>query len=312
MGAADVVPGVSGGTIAFITGIYEELLFSIKSVDLAAIRLLVTFQWKAFAQKVNIAFLATLFAGIFFSIITLSRLILYLMEFYPIHVWAYFFGLVIASVVIVGKQVKQWALLSILALALGTLIAYLITTLHAVSADQAGLPYVFMCGSIAICAMILPGISGSFMLVLLGAYQLIFGALQQAIDSLAARDLAGLFGHGQTIVVFALGCVVGLALFSRVLTWLYQHYHDTMVAFLIGFLIGSLNAIWPWKKVVEYYTDRHGMEKPLVRENVSPLQFGEIAEQEAFLVAALLLMFAGFMSVYGVEWIARQLKKGNT
>jgi len=310
MGAADVVPGVSGGTIAFITGIYEELLNSIKSVDLEAFKLLFAFKWKAFWQKINGGFLLVLLAGIATSILTLSRLVLYLLEHYPILLWSFFFGLIIASVLLVGKQVKNWGIAAVVALAVGTAIAWYISGMEQLATESPGPLYALLCGSIAICAMILPGISGSFILILLGAYQFIFGALQNVVDGLLKGGEKPFMGDLQVVAAFIFGCVVGLLSFARLLSWTYKKYHDVMVAVLIGFLVGSLRKVWPWKETMSSYVDRHGVEKPLLQENITPFRFEDLTGSDAMLLMAVVLAVVGFFSVYGLEMFAS--KKGTS
>ena len=304
MGSADVVPGVSGGTIAFITGIYEELLFSIKSVDLEAAKLLFSFKLKDFWQKINGSFLVTLLLGIATAIISLSRLVLYLLENQPILLWSFFFGLIVASVIIVGKQIRKWSVVAVVFLAVGTAIAWYISSMSQVALDEPGALYVFMCGAVAICAMILPGISGSFILILLGAYQLVFGALQNIVDGLAGGGLAAIGGDLRIIGAFGVGCIAGLLSFARLLSWMFLKYHDAVVALLIGFLVGSLNKVWPWKHTVETYTDRHGVVKPLLQKNVSPFSFTEFTGEESLLIMAIVLAIVGFASVYSLEWFS--------
>ncbi len=309
MGAADVVPGVSGGTIAFISGIYEELLSSIKSLDLQAIKLLTGFKIAAFWRKINGNFLAILFAGIIFSILSLSRIVLYLLENQPILLWSFFFGLIVASVILVANQVTKWSILPVIALILGTAIAYYISGIGSIADESASLFYIFLCGAIAICAMILPGISGSFILILMGAYQLVFGTIKNFIDSLLAIELAEAFNHFKIILIFIVGCLFGLTSFSRLLSWLFKNHHNTTVALLIGFLIGSLNKVWPWKETMEYYTDRHGVEKPLLQNNVLPHTYTEINNEPSQLVWSIALAIFGFMCVYSLELFSKRKEK---
>lgn len=301
MGAADVVPGVSGGTIAFISGIYEELLNSIKSVDLEALKLLLKGRFADFWAKINGTFLAVLFGGIAVSIVSLSRIVLYLLEHQPILLWSFFFGLIIASIFLVAKEIKAWGVLPIISLVVGAAIAYYITSIGTIADENTSLFYVFICGAVAICAMILPGISGSFILILMGAYQLIFGSIQKTIDGLVASDIGEAFNHFKLILIFIVGCLFGLLSFSRVLSWLFKHHHDTTVALLIGFLFGSLNKIWPWKETITTYTDRHGVVKPLLQENVLPFTYTEITGEPSQLVWAVILAILGFFCVYSLE-----------
>lgn len=295
MGGADVVPGVSGGTIAFITGIYEELLNSIKSVDLEALKLLSRFEWKAFWEKVNGRFLITLLAGILISLLTLSKLLGFLLANYPIQLWSFFFGLVIISSILVAKEIKKWKAIMVLALVIGTITAFLITEFTPAETPESGW-FVFISGAIAICAMILPGISGSFILLILGKYTFIINALNE-------RDLP-------VIIIFTLGCIAGLLSFSRLLSWLLKRFHNLMVAFLSGFMIGSLNKIWPWKETIETYVDRHGVVKPLVQDNVLPTDYQALGH-EPFVLQAILFGALGIGIVVLIEKLAHLRKSSN-
>lgn len=236
MGAADVVPGVSGGTIAFITGIYEELIESINKVNLEALRKLRKEGIAAAWEHINGWFFVPLFLGIGVSVISLAKGISWLLENEAILLWSFFFGLVFASIFFIGRQVKQWGVSPIIAFIIGTIIAYSITVLPASGSNDA-LWYLFLSGSIAICAMILPGISGSFILVLLGSYSTILNAIHE-------RDF-------MIIAVVGAGAIVGLLSFARLLKVMFAKYHDLTIAILSGFLLGSLNKIWPWKRVEE-------------------------------------------------------------
>lgn len=289
MGAADVVPGVSGGTIAFITGIYEELLGSLRSITPLTLALV----WRRgpgiFWRAVNGNFLLALLSGIAFSLFSLARLISYCLENYPVLVWAFFFGLIIASVVYILRQLEGWSWREAAALSLGTIFALAISV-----AKPAELPddwwMVFLSGSIAICAMILPGISGSFILLLMGMYPVFLNALK-TVDLL----LLGCF--------FA-GCACGLLLFSHLLYWLLRRYHNVTLALLTGFLVGSLNVIWPWKQTLESTLDRHGEMIPLVQENLLPSTYAIMTGGEPYTLWAGLLAIGGVILVLGLEWIA--------
>ena len=235
MGAADVVPGVSGGTIAFISGIYEELLETINSVNFGVLKTLKNNGIKTAWKSINGNFIVTLFLGIGISIASLAKLISYLLEAHPILIWSFFFGLVLASIVYVGKQVRSWNAGAIISLTIGTSVAFWITILPPLSSSNE-LWFIFVSGMIAICAMILPGISGSFILLLMGSYQTVLEAVKD-------KNLL-------TIGVFIFGAVIGLLSFSRVLKWMFSKYHDFTIAILTGFLIGSLNKLWPWKETI--------------------------------------------------------------
>ncbi|MDX9883023.1 MAG: DUF368 domain-containing protein [Prolixibacteraceae bacterium] len=288
MGAADVVPGVSGGTIAFITGIYEELINSIKSVNLSSLKLLLQGKIKDFWNAINGTFLLSLVAGIFISILSLAKLIEFLLEDYPVLIWSFFFGLVIASAVFVAKKIKKWNAGIVTGAIAGTIIAYWITIISPAEANTSYY-FIFLSGAIAICAMILPGISGSFILVLLGMYKFILGAV---------TDFNLL-----VIIIFLAGAVIGIIAFSNVLSWLLRKFHDITVAVLAGFMVGSLNKVWPWKEVTETFTNRHGEIRPLIEENVLPGTFSEITGQSAMLGAAIGLAATGFVLIWIVEKI---------
>ena len=243
MGAADIVPGVSGGTIAFITGIYEELLESLSSLNFGTLKSLFVIGLAATWKKVNGNFLVALFSGILISIFSLAKVIKYFLESHPHLLWSFFFGLVGASIIYVAKQVEKWNLQSILALVAGGILAYYLTTLHP-GENLDSWWYIVICGSVAICAMILPGISGSFILLILGIYPAVLDAL---------TDFNIPF-----ILLFATGCIAGLLLFSKGLNWMFKNRKRITIATLTGFLIGSLNKLWPWKNVTHVYLKHEG------------------------------------------------------
>lgn len=235
MGAADVVPGVSGGTIAFIVGIYEELINSIKSVNIESLKLLFTLKIGAFLKAVNAPFLIAVLTGIAISVVSLARVITYMLEHHTILVWSLFFGLIIASVHSVSKEVKRWGVSRVIAAAIGTGIAAYITMATPANTPETPL-FIFLCGAIAICAMILPGISGSFILLLMGKYHYIMEAIKG-------------FDIG-IIALFAAGAAIGIVLFSNILSFLFRKFHDITIALLAGFMVGSLAKVWPWKETV--------------------------------------------------------------
>lgn len=286
MGAADVVPGVSGGTIAFITGIYEELINSIKSVNFSSLKLLFHGKIKDFWNAVNGTFLLSLLSGIFISVLSLAKLLKFLLENYPVLIWSFFFGLIVASAILVAKSIKKWDAGSVVAGIAGIVIAYWITVISPAEANTS-YPFIFMSGAIAICAMILPGISGSFILVLLGMYKFILGAVS---------DLKIL-----VVLTFMAGAGIGIVAFSNVLSWLLRKYHNLTIALLAGFMVGSLNKVWPWKQVTETFVDRHGEIRPLVEQNVLPTNFAELTGQSAMLGAAIGLAVLGFLFILIIE-----------
>lgn len=286
MGAADVVPGVSGGTIAFITGIYEELINSIKSVNLTTLKLLLSGKLTSFWKAINGNFLATLLLGIAISIFSLAKGLSYLLHAYPILVWSFFFGLIIASAIYVARTIKKWDWKNVVALVAGIVVAYFITIISPAEANTTWW-FIFLSGSIAICAMILPGISGSFILVLLGMYRFIL-------------DAVGNFNI-PVLLIFMVGAAIGIITFSNLLSWLLKNYHNLTVAVLAGFMVGSLNKVWPWKEVTETFIDRHGEVKSLAETNILPGTYEQIAGGNPMLAGAILLAIAGFALIFVIE-----------
>ena len=284
MGAADVVPGVSGGTIAFISGIYEELITSINNINLSLIKIWKNEGFNSFWKKLNGNFLVALFLGIFISLFSLATLVSWLLENEPVLLWSFFFGLVAASIFFVGKEITRWNMGTIIILILGAAIAYFITTLPA-SENATSLPYLFISGALAVCAMILPGISGAFILVLLGSYKTI-------LDAVHERNI-------QVILTVAIGAIFGLLSFAKLLKWMFSHYKNLTLALLTGFIIGSLNKIWPWKLVLE--TKIIGDKIiPLKEQNVFPSNF----EGDPQLMFAIIAAIIGFSLIFILEKVA--------
>ncbi len=285
MGAADVVPGVSGGTIAFISGIYEELLNAISAVNVKTLKLWKTEGFGSVWKAVNGNFLVALLLGIFISVISLAKLISWLLENKPVLVWSFFFGLVLASVIYVAKQIKQWNIITAFLLIIGAVLAYYITTLQPLISENSSPLFMFLAGALAICAMILPGISGAFILVLLGAYKPVLEAVHN-------RDL-------KLIAIIAAGAVVGLLTFSKILKWLFHHYRNQTLAVLTGFIFGSLNKIWPWKKVLE--TKLIENKIVIIKEvSISPFSF----DGNMQLAQAIILAIIGFAVILLLEKLA--------
>lgn len=288
MGAADVVPGVSGGTVAFVTGIYDELLRSIASVPEALVQLLRGRVAKAW-QIANANFLLVLFAGILTSVFSLARLITWLLETHPIPVWSFFFGLILVSSHLVAREISRWNWTRALSFVAGIAFAWWITVASPMQWGSDPLS-LFLAGAIAICAMILPGISGSFLLLLMGLYAVVLGAVK-------SLDLA-------VLAVFAAGCLVGILSFSRLLSWLLSRYRDLTLAFLTGLMLGSLNKVWPWKQTLTWRTDSHGQQVPMLQENLWPAQFTSLVGQDSQWLLAVALAVAGIVLVLGLEWLA--------
>ncbi|UCD59781.1 MAG: DUF368 domain-containing protein [Flavobacteriaceae bacterium] len=289
MGAADVVPGVSGGTIAFISGIYEELITSINGLNFSKFKVLKNEGFKNFWRAINGNFLLALFTGIFISVFSLAKLISWLLVNQPILLWSFFFGLVFASIFFVARAIEKWNLGTLTAFVFGATIAYYITTLPPTENSQS-LIYLFFSGALAVCAMILPGISGAFILVLLGSYKTILDAVHQ-------RELL-------IIATVAVGAVFGLLSFARLLKWMFENYKNSTLALLTGFILGSLNKIWPWKRVLE--TKIFGKKVIPVNEvNISPFKF----EGDNQLLFAILIALLGFCVIFILERLAVTSKK---
>ena len=281
MGAADVVPGVSGGTIAFITGIYEELINSIKGINLEALKLFFTGRWRSFWKQINGYFLLAVFGGIFISVLSLARLLEYLLKHQPVLIWSFFFGLVLASSYVVSRKITQWEYPKIVALVGGIGIAFYITSVTPTLTTDASW-FVILSGALASCAMILPGISGSFILLLLGKYSFALHAVNERI----ILDL----------LLLGIGAVSGLILFSNLLSWLLRKFHDVTIAVLVGFMIGSLNKIWPWKETLKTIMVE-GELKALVEKNILP----SLGNADHQFLMALLMAATGIALILFIE-----------
>lgn len=281
MGAADVVPGVSGGTIAFITGIYEELVNSIKNINLEAIKFFFTGRWKSFWKHINGNFLLAVFSGIVISVLSLAKVLEYLLEHQPILIWSFFFGLIVASSYVVSRKIGKWEYPRIVALIGGIGIAFYITSVTPATTTDA-IWFIVLSGALASCAMILPGISGSFILLLLGKYVFALHAVNERIIL--------------DILLLGVGALVGIVLFANLLSWLLKKYHDITIALLVGFMIGSLNKIWPWKETMETIVVE-GEVRPLVEQNVLPV----LRDSGDRFWMALLLMGAGIAVILVIE-----------
>ena len=286
MGAADVVPGVSGGTIAFISGIYEELLGTISNINFKLITTLRKEGIKAAWKQANANFLLALFIGIGISVVSLSKVITWLLDNEPIPLWGFFFGLVLASVLYIGKQIEKWNVTTIIFAVLGLALGYAITVIPAAPAQDSNLIFLFFAGAIASCAMILPGISGSYVLLLMGVYSTVMAAVND-------RDFT-------IIAVVAVGVIAGLLSFSRVLKWLFSKYKLQMLATLMGIMLGSINKIWPWKETISTYTDRHGEVQPLLQKSILPNSY----DGDPQLLYAIGLAVVGFALILVLEKLA--------
>jgi len=274
MGVADIIPGISGGTIAFILGIYEELIRSIKSFDWQFVQLLCRFRFKEAFSAVAWKFLSAVFCGIVGAVFTLSKIVSWLLHNKPVLIYSFFFGLILATVPIIARIIKEWTPVKVVTVVLAALVTYFFVGMVPLATPEAAW-FVFLSGAIAISAMILPGISGAFILVLLGKYQFI-------LDAVNHRDFF-------ILGVFVLGVVVGIVSFVRILGWLFNKYHDLTVTVLTGVVIGSLRKIWPWKEIVRSITTGHGKVIPIEEMNVLPPQLG------GEVLLAFLIMVVGFI-----------------
>ncbi len=284
VGVANVIPGVSGGTIALITGIFERLINSLKSFGLTAIKLLFSGQWTAFVKKTDFYFLITLLLGVVFAIVLLARLFDFLFQNFPVYIWSFFFGLILASVYFVGKTIENWTVSTIIIFIIGTAIAITLTFLTPASQNDSFL-YLVVCGVVAVCSMILPGLSGSFVLILMGNYQLI------AIEAINNRDLG-------ILLPVVLGAGFGLLAFSHLLSWVFKRYKDQTIAGLTGFILGSLGVIWPWKDaILQLFGDK---EKVIGYDYNLPVLNLEF-------VVAILLMGIGITAIALMERSAKNV-----
>ncbi len=300
MGVAETIPGVSGGTIAFITGIYERLLASIKAFGPEGLEAWRTAGWRGFWQAVNGPFLVLLVGGMFFGVLAGVFGVSHLLENYPLLVWGFFFGLIAASAIYVGKQVNKWDVASLVLLLISAAFAYWVTILSPSSGSES-LLYVFLCGTIAISALMLPGLSGSFMLLILGMYSFILhDTLKEGV--LENQDLQAIVTMG----VFGLGCLLGLVTFARVLSWLFRRFRNGTLVVLTGFMLGSLNKVWPWQEVVATRVNSDGEQVVSLSKSVSPATFQQLADNLVYgnkpqLLGVLLAMVLGFASIFLLE-----------
>lgn len=286
VGIANIIPGVSGGTIALITGIFERLIHALKSIDFEAFKMLFKGNWKSFVEWTDLYFLLAVFSGAIVAIVLLARIFGFLFEDYPVYIWSFFFGLILASVYFVGKTVERWRLSVYLFFIVGTAIALIFTFLTPAT-ENSGFFYLMICGVVAVCSMILPGLSGSFVLILMGNYQLV------AIDAINNRDFSILFP-------VLIGAVLGLIGFSHLLSWVFKKYRDQTIAALTGFILGSLGVIWPWKNPIEQsFGDKI---KVIGYEYLLP-------QMDTEFIIAIIIMLAGILSIWLMERNAQNIEK---
>lgn len=294
MGAADVVPGVSGGTIALIVGVYERLLKAVGSCTPDKLLWLARGRIRETWQAIDGTFLVSLVAGILTSIAAFANLLGYLLKEHPEMTWSFFFGLIVVSVYIVGREVQRWNIWMVLLMLVGGGFAWMITVAAPVQWSTAPL-FIFLAGAIAICAMILPGISGSFILVLLGLYATILGAVR-------SFDLV-------MLAIFAAGCAVGMLSFARIVSWLLEHARSATMAAATGLLIGSLNKVWPWKQTISWRENSKGVLEPLQQNNVLPATYETLTGEPSWWVVGIVLMATAILLVIALEWIGHRVSR---
>ena len=304
MGAADVVPGVSGGTIAFISGIYEELIKTIDNLDMGILTKARKQGVKTAWRDYNLSFLIALVLGIAISILTFAKVISYLLDNEPIILWSFFFGLVIASIVFITGQIQKWNWKTILGLLLGAVVSYFVTIAEPVTSPDSYW-FLLLSGFIAIIAMILPGISGAFILLLLGSYHVVIGSINEFTSAVFSMNWNAALLAATKLGTFAVGALLGIKVFSKVLTWMFENYKNITLALLTGFMVGSLNKIWPWKKVLTTYTNSQGEVVPILEKSILPGQF----EGEPQILSAIIAAIGGFLLIFLLEKLAVR-KKG--
>lgn len=294
MGAADIIPGVSGGTIAFITGIYDEFVGSLNNFDKTAVKLFFSGRFKEFWKHINGNFLLSLFFGILLSVFSMANLMRHLLHNFPIQTWAFFFGLIVASSIFILKDIRNWKWFDVLTLVLGVVVGAVICTLSPTTTPN-GLWFIFICGALAICAMILPGISGSFILLLLGKYEFIMDTIAGLTNGNTAHSIL-------VLAVFAIGAAVGILSFSKFLHWLLSRYHRQTLLGLAGFIIGSLVKVWPWSNP-EAIAASQGVDLAMIPESSS------LAGLELHIGGAVIFALLGFFLVTGLEILAEKFSK---
>lgn len=296
MGAADVIPGVSGGTIAFISGIYEELIQSIDNLNIGVFKTWKESGFKAAWLSINGNFLLAVFGGIFFSILSLAKLIKWMLLNEPILLWSFFFGLVLSSIIFIAKQINHWNTPIIFAIIATSVLSYFITLAEPFASPDSGI-YLMFCGFIAIIAMILPGISGAFILLILGVYKVAIDTINNVVEGLINRDFELFKEAFINFMLIGIGAIIGLKVFSKILNWMFQHKKNITLGILTGFMIGSLNKIWPWKETLTWRIDSHNERMPFLEKSISPFSF----DGDNQILYATLLMALGFLTIFMLE-----------
>lgn len=301
MGAADVVPGVSGGTIAFISGIYEELIESIDNLSLDVFKTWKKDGFKAAWASINGTFLLALFSGIAISIISLAKLIKHLLHNEPVLLWSFFFGLVLASILYIGKQIQSWSIKTIIAIIITSIVSYYITLAEPFASPDSSI-YLLFCGFVAIIAMILPGVSGAFILLILGAYQMAIDTVNNLIEGVTTANFDVLKDALLKFALLGIGAIIGLKVFSKVLNWMFKHQKNLTLAILTGFMIGSLNKIWPWKNVLKTRLNSEGIEVTVLDESILPSSYSGDPQ----IITAIIFIVIGFATILILETLGNK------
>lgn len=293
MGAVDVIPGISGGTVAFITGIYQELIRSICAIDREAIQLLIKFRFADVWKKINGDFLVTVFAGIFTSVFFLAKAMAFLLRYYPIQLWSFFFGVILIAAPLALRKITKWSIGTVLSFLFGIVIMYGLTRLNALQLPAA-LWMIFVAGIFCSCGMLLPGVSGAFFLVLINRYQAVINAVSKF--------------NGTVLLTFLLGGVVGLSGISRILKRVINNYHNAAVALMTGLMLGSLNKVWPWRQVLRYVTNGSGEQVPVAEKSVLPWDYVTLTGKDPQVFQAILMVALGVFIVVLIERITARFK----
>jgi len=304
MGAADVVPGVSGGTIAFISGIYEELIESIDKVNAGVFKVWKEFGFKVAWKAINGNFLLALFTGIAISILSLAKLIKWLLHSEPILLWSFFFGLVLASILYIAKQIKEWSAKIIVAIIVTSILSYFITLAEPFASPESPF-YLLFCGFIAIIAMILPGVSGAFILLILGAYETAINTVNDLVEGVTTSNFDLLKEAIFKFLLLGIGAIIGLKVFSKVLNWMFKHHKNLTLAILTGFMIGSLNKIWPWKEVLKTRINSEGIEVTVLDKSILPSTY----TGDSQFLPALVFIVIGFATILILESLGKNKNK---
>ena len=304
MGAADVVPGVSGGTIAFISGIYEELIESIDKISLDVFKVFKKEGFKTAWKSINGNFLLALFSGIAISILSLAKLIKWLLHNEPVLLWSFFFGLVLASILYIAKQINGWSVKLIVAIIITSILSYFITLAEPFASPDSPF-YLLFCGFIAIIAMILPGVSGAFILLILGAYQTAIDTINNLVEGLTTGNMSLFKDAFINFILLAVGAIIGIKVFSKALNWMFKHHKNLTLAILTGFMIGSLNKIWPWKEILKTRINSKGEEVTLLDKSILPSSY----DGDNQIVMALLFIVIGFAAILILESLGKQKNK---